>query len=137
MTSRGRSITRIIMVSSAVVGLALPSLPIAAADTPGNGSGAQTGAPGWGQVPQIEKSIKVPTFPARNFDVTAYGAVGDGASDALPAILAAIREANAAGGGHVVLPGGTWLSKGPIHLMSNVDLHVSDGAVLRFSQEPT
>lgn len=137
MTSRKRSITRIIMVSSAVLGLALPGFPVAVADNPGNGSGAQWGAPGWGQVPPIEKSIKVPTFPARDFDVTAYGAVGDGATDARPAILAAIREANAAGGGHVVLPSGTWLSKGPIHLMSNVDLHISDGAVLRFSQEPT
>ncbi|MCW3840761.1 glycoside hydrolase family 28 protein [Micromonospora yasonensis] len=125
---------------SALLGFVLSSPPAAAtaaSGAPDNGAGAQWGAPGWGQVPQIEKSITVPTFPDRDYTVTEFGAVGDGTTDARPAITAAIHAANSAGGGRVTLPAGTWFSKGPIHLMSNVDLHVSDGATLRFSQDAT
>lgn len=42
-----------------------------------------------------------------------YGAVGDGTTDALPAISAAIADAASKGGGRVVLPPGTWRSDGP------------------------
>ncbi|MGW3510475.1 glycoside hydrolase family 28 protein [Streptomyces sp. NPDC000994] len=139
MKGHGRSGGRI-MVMSTLLGLVLSSLPAAAtaaSDTSGNGAGAQWGAPGWGRVPQIEKSIMVPTFPDRDYTVTEFGAVADGTTDARPAITAAIHAANSAGGGRVVLPAGAWFSKGPIHLMSNVDLHVSDGAVLRFSHDAT
>jgi polygalacturonase len=90
----------------------------------------------WAAVPQILERINPPEFNDRDFDVTAFGAVEGGVEDARPGITEAIREANDAGGGRVVIPPGNWYSEGPIHLASNVNLHVSEGAVLRFSGEP-
>ncbi|HEX8429829.1 MAG TPA: glycoside hydrolase family 28 protein [Longimicrobium sp.] len=90
----------------------------------------------WAQVPAILARIRPPVIPRRDFVVTAYGARGDGRTDARPAIMAAIGAANAAGGGRVVLPAGTWWSEGPVHLKSNVELHVSEGATLRFTPDP-
>ena len=39
------------------------------------------------------------------------------------------------GGGRVVVPPGTW-DVGPLHLRSNVELHLSDETVVRFSSRP-
>src|SRR3954465_5489887 len=36
---------------------------------------------GWDRVPLILKRIVPPSFPARDFDITRYGAKGDGATD--------------------------------------------------------
>ncbi len=48
------------------------------------------------------------------------------------AIAAAIQAASDAGGGRVLVPAGVWLT-GPVHLKSRIDLHVAEGAVLKFS----
>ncbi len=85
----------------------------------------------WSRVPGILRRIVPPTFPARDFPVTQYGAMGDGETDCTPAIAAAITACQAAGGGRVVVPPGVFLS-GAIHLKSGVDLHVSEGATIRF-----
>lgn len=45
-------------------------------------------------------------------------------------IQAAVDEAHAAGGGRIVIPPGTW-DVGTIVLKSNVELHLSKGAVLK------
>jgi len=68
--------------------------------------------------------IKPPTFPDRDFDITRYGAIAE-----------AIAACTAAGGGRVVVPAGIFFT-GPIHLDHNVNLHVSEGATLRFSRDP-
>lgn len=85
---------------------------------------------------QIVRSIQMPDIPARDFVITAYGAKPDGVSDARPAIQAAIAAAKEAGGGRVVIPKGNWLSDGPIHLASRIDLHVDEGATLLFGPNP-
>jgi len=36
---------------------------------------------GWDQVPEILSRIVPPTFPNRDFNVSNYGAVGDGVTD--------------------------------------------------------
>jgi polygalacturonase len=90
----------------------------------------------WARVPKILSRINPPTFPPRSFDVTAYGALGDGRSDARPAFIKAINACNAAGGGRVVVPAGNFLLQGPIQLKSNVNLHVTREAVVRFSNNP-
>ena len=89
----------------------------------------------WARVPEILKRIKAPVFPKRDFDVTKYGAKGDGKSDNTEAVRKAVAACNKAGGGRVVVPAGTFLT-GPIHLKSNVNLHVSEGATLKFLQDP-
>ena len=89
---------------------------------------------GWDLVPEILKRIKPPTFPARDFDVTTYGAKGDGTTDCTAAFRDAIAACNKAGGGRVVVPAGKFLT-GPIHLRSNVNLHVTKDATVLFTTD--
>jgi polygalacturonase len=58
------------------------------------------------------------------------------AYDSYAAFNAAIAAANAAGGGRVVVPAGNWYCGGPIVLLSNVNFHLSSGAVIYFSPNP-
>jgi D-hexose-6-phosphate mutarotase len=48
-----------------------------------------------------------------------------------------IEAAAAAGGGRVTVPPGEWLSKRAVHLRSNVELHLADGATLVFPDDPS
>ncbi len=91
---------------------------------------------GWAAVPEILKRINAPSFPSRDFDVSAYGARGDSATNCYPAFKAAIDACAAAGGGRVIVPAGTYLSNGPVHLKSNVNFHVAEGATILFGTNP-
>ncbi len=96
-------------------------------------------APGrvdWTLVETIVSRIEAPRIPARTYRVADFGASGDGATDARPAILAAIAKAASEGGGRVVLSPGVWRSRGPIQLQSRIELHLQPGAHLLFSPEP-
>ena len=88
---------------------------------------------GWDLLPEILNRIKAPTFPDRAFDITKFGAVADGETDCTGAIRKAIARCHNAGGGRVVVPGNGTYRTGPIHLKSNVNLVVSKGATLSFS----
>jgi polygalacturonase len=90
----------------------------------------------WTRLPGILAKIRPPAFPARDFRITDFGAVGDGKTDVSAALRAAIDACHVAGGGRVVVPPGDFLT-GPIRLLSNVNLHVSGGATLRFSTDPS
>src|SRR5262245_66061279 len=94
----------------------------------------QDGA-GWSQVPAILSRIKAPTFPNRDFKITDYGAAADGKTDNTEAIRKSIAACNAAGGGRVVVTPGVFLT-GAIHLKSNVNLHIAEGATLKFIPDP-
>ncbi|AHG87909.1 glycoside hydrolase family 28 [Gemmatirosa kalamazoonensis] len=107
-----------------LVGLALPR-------------GALLGAaPEDPAVAAILRRIVAPTFPSRAFRVTDHGAVGNGVADCRPAFAQAIDACNRAGGGRVIVPAGRWVSNGPIHLKSAVELHLEAGATIRFSADP-
>jgi polygalacturonase len=84
----------------------------------------------------ILRRIVPPVFAPRVFRVTDFGAVGDGSTGNREAFAKAVAAANSAGGGRVVVPAGRWWMDGPIHLKSNVELHVEEGATLRFSADP-
>ncbi len=96
---------------------------------------AHAAANPWAQVPSILKRIKPPIFPKRDFAVTRFGAVADGKTDCTDAFRAAIAECAKRGGGRVVVPAGVFLTSA-IHLKSNVNLHVSEGATVKFHQDP-
>ncbi len=89
----------------------------------------------WDAVPAILGRIRPPVFPKRDFDLVKYGAVGDGAADCTAAFHRAIHECSRMGGGRVVVPRGNFLT-GAIHLENGVNLHISEGATLRFNPDP-
>ena len=95
---------------------------------------AEAAAQAWAKVPEILARIVPPKFPAQDFVVTGYGAKGDGETDCTEAFRRAIQECFNADGGRVVVPAGTFLT-GPIHLKSNVNLHLLKGATIRFSTD--
>lgn len=76
--------------------------------------------------------IPLPSFPDKKFNIVDYGAIGDGKTMNTEAIAKAIAACAQAGGGHVVIPAGIWLT-GPIQLKSNIDLHAAKGALVIFS----
>lgn len=69
------------------------------------------------------------------YNIIDYGAVRDGDTLTTGAIQSAIDAANAAGGGTVYVPAGTYLT-GAILMKSNVNLMLSPGSVLSFSTNP-
>src|SRR4051812_35897002 len=82
----------------------------------------------WSAVPKILSHIKEPRFADRDFAITNFGAAGDGKTNCKPALEKAIAACTKSGGGRVLIPAGEWLVRGPIHLKSNVHLHVEKGA---------
>ena len=64
----------------------------------------QAAAPPWDRAAAILRRIVPPRFPSRHFEITRFGAVGDGRADCTSAIRRAIAACRAAGGGRVVVP---------------------------------
>lgn len=75
------------------------------------------------------------SFPARDFPITKYGAKQGDVKANMAAFEKAIAACNKAGGGRVVVPAGEWHT-GAIHFKSNVNLYLSEGAVLVFEDDP-
>lgn len=88
------------------------------------------------QAPFDMPAIAIPDFSgSRRFPIPDFGADQDDQGKTSAAIAAAIAAANANGSGVVVVPPGTWPT-GPVHLLSNVNLHLEKGATLLFSAQP-
>jgi unsaturated rhamnogalacturonyl hydrolase len=115
--------------------LGLPMSVSADARATGEAAVAAAMAPEWAQVPAILERIKPPVIPAREFPITDFGASTVGGADVSDAIRQAIAACVAAGGGRVVVPAGEYLT-GPIHLKSNIELHLEGGATLKFKTDP-
>jgi len=92
-------------------------------------------AEAWARAADIARNVRAPTFPDRLFDITKYGARPDATTLNTKAIADAIDACAKAGGGRVLVPAGRFLT-GAIHLLSNVELHVSQGATLLFDTNP-
>jgi unsaturated rhamnogalacturonyl hydrolase len=133
---------RVILASALALGLLRPGAGIGQTEAvrqPAPDSVApaprQTGtAPEWAQFPEILARIQAPVFATREFPITSFGAVADGKSDCTHAIAKAIAACVQAGGGQVVVPSGEFLT-GPIHLKSQVELHLEREAVLKFTTD--
>jgi len=97
---------------------------------------AQTRTDPWREADRIRARIRPPVFPSREYDITTFGAVGDNATDNTAAFHDAIAACTRAGGGHVVVPSGQFVT-GAIELKSHVDLRVSANATIRFSRDTT
>ncbi len=81
----------------------------------------------------IASSIERPRIPSRVFSLSDFAPQTAGP---LGALRAAIDAAASRGGGRVVVPAGDWLMDGPIHLRSRIDLHLAEGAHVRFTGTP-
>lgn len=104
----------------------------------GNNVVADTGGDPWLLADSIVNAIRKTSFPDRTYCITDFGAVADlpdrPQTLAHDAINLAITVCNQEGGGTVVIPDSTYVT-GPITLLSNVNLHLEEGAVLKFSTD--
>jgi len=122
MTIDRRTLMRNLALASAA--LAFSPLPAARGEGQGEELSIDPRDP-WASLPDLLARITPPNIPRRDFVITKYGG----------SIRKAIEACHKAGGGRVVIPPGDFLT-GPIHLKSRVELHLSAGATLRFSQDP-
>jgi polygalacturonase len=99
------------------------------------GCASRSPADPWQYADELRQRIRAPEFPDRDFLVTEYGARADDNTDCTNAINDAIRTCSEAGGGRVVVPAGEYRT-GAVHLLSNVNLHVAEGATLSFYTDP-
>lgn len=89
----------------------------------------------WARVPQILADIQLPNIPRRDINLRQLGALGDGNEDASAHFARAVEECRRMGGGRIVVPAGSYHT-GPIHLTSNTELHLEEGAEIHFIPEP-
>jgi len=113
--------------SNSVLILFLFLLQFACAQTEKNNTG-------WEQLDGILSNINPPTFQNKTFNIIDYGAIADGVTDCTIAFKNAIEDCSKNGGGKVVVPEGIFLT-GAIHLKSNVNLYISENAVVKFSTD--
>lgn len=125
----GRPVSWLLFGSLLCVALAWPRAQATLETT------ASAAATDWKEMSAILARIKAPTFAKRDFPITDFGAKPGEQADNSEALAKAIAACNKAGGGRVVVPPGVWLT-GAVHLKSNVNLHVSAGATLKFIPEP-
>ncbi len=100
----------------------------------------------WSDVyPKVEARIKAPTFRDKDYNILDFAPKTKKAKKTKKGakqqeflytdiINKAIKKCNAEGGGRVVVPAGTYLT-GPVHLLSNVNLHLEEGATLLFTTD--
>lgn len=83
----------------------------------------------------ILRKIHTPVFRRRQFNVRQYGAL-PGGKNCDSSFKRAIIACHAAGGGRVIVPPGTYICKGPITLLSNVNFHLDVGSQINFGFNP-
>jgi polygalacturonase len=89
----------------------------------------------WKEMNKVLRNIKTPKFRNKAFLITDFGAK-EGIEDySNNSINKAINFCHSKGGGKVIVPKGVFYT-GPITLKSNVNLHLSEGAILKFSTNP-
>ena len=88
------------------------------------------------KVEEIIKRIQLPIIPSYKVDVSKLGAKGDSISNAKPAFDKAMALCKKKNGGTIIVPKGVYTLNGPIHFVSNVNLHLEDGAKIRFGSNP-
>lgn len=81
-------------------------------------------------------NIYQPHFRRDTLSILQTGAIADGRTLCSAAINQAIQQQAAKGGGTVLIPRGVFLT-GPIHLASNINLHLEEGALVLFTPDFT
>jgi polygalacturonase len=108
------------LLAAGLVWLNLSASQTMAADAPA----APNSAP-----PTEEITAALPVIPDAKFNLTDFGAVGDYKTDNTPAFKNAVAAIAKAGGGHLIVPAGTYKTL-PFALTSHMDLHLEAGAII-------
>ncbi|HPN96132.1 MAG TPA: glycoside hydrolase family 28 protein [Candidatus Moranbacteria bacterium] len=85
-------------------------------------------------VPFSMPDLKEPAFPNLICNIRDYGAIDNDEGLSTNSITKAIDDCHQKGGGKVVIPAGKWKS-GAIHLKSNINFHLEEGAEIVFSTD--
>jgi polygalacturonase len=88
------------------------------------------------KVDAIIKRIQLPIIPNFKTSVAEYGAKGDSVTNCKSAFDKAMRACEKRKGGTIIVPKGIYTLNGPIHFVSNVNLHLEEGAKIRFGSNP-
>ena len=80
-------------------------------------------------LPCAVEEVKEVIIPDYTVSIVDFGGVGDGVTDNTEAFAKALKHLKKQGGGHLNVPDGKWLT-GPLKLVSNLDLHLTDNAVI-------
>ena len=114
----------------------IPVLVLLSSCAPNKHYSDNSSAAAWKYALKNIEKIKEPVFPNTVFDITSYGAKGDGIFNNTEVFKKAIQLCSQNGGGMVLVPAGKFFT-GPIHLESNVNLHIEEGAEIMFSTNPS
>jgi polygalacturonase len=88
-------------------------------------------------VPPMLRRIQPPVFPARDFPILLEPAANGWVKNCRATFQNAINACHEKGGGRVVIPAGNYYCDGPLHLRSNVNLHLQKGAMVVFDTLPS
>jgi polygalacturonase len=90
----------------------------------------------WANAIKNIQEIKEPTFDNKVYNINDYGANGDGVYNNFEAFKNTIKRCAENGGGVVLVPQGKFFTV-PIHLESNINLKIEEGAEIVFSTNPS
>src|SRR5215217_3062557 len=76
------------------------------------------------EIERIVNRIQLPVFPKYKVAVTQFGAKGDSITNCKSAFDKAMKACDKKKGGTIVVPKGVYTINGPIHFVSNVNLHL-------------
>ena len=88
------------------------------------------------EIERIVNRIQLPVIPNYKVSVTQFGAKGDSVTNCKQAFNKAMKSCSKKNGGTIVVPKGVYTINGPIHFVSNVNLHLEAGAKIRFGSNP-
>ncbi len=86
---------------------------------------------------EILAQISEPEIKDYSIMLTDYDGNGDSLTDNKVAFDKAIKHLSEKGGGKLVVPKGQYLVNGPIHLESNIELHLDENARVFFGSNPS
>lgn len=87
-------------------------------------------------IQEIVDRIKLPVIPQYTVSITEFGAMGDSVTDNKKAFDKAMKALQKRKGGILNVPVGIYTVNGPIHFVSNINLHLEEGAKIRFGSDP-
>ncbi|MDA3878960.1 MAG: glycoside hydrolase family 28 protein [Prolixibacteraceae bacterium] len=88
-------------------------------------------------IDQIIDQITEPEITGESLLLSDFGAKGDTVSDNKQAFDKAINTLKQQGGGRLIVSKGVYQVNGSIHLISNMELHLEEGAILKFGSNPS